>query len=83
MKNKRPSRFAVSLLTGLLVFAGTHQAQAQQASNRTPGLAGNKPEAFGFSSERLERPHAGMQQEVDQKQLAGIVTILTRHGQSG
>jgi CubicO group peptidase (beta-lactamase class C family) len=39
-----------------------------------------KPETVGFSSERLERLHALMQQTVDKKQLAGLVTILARHG---
>ena len=80
MKNTQLSRFALSLLTGLLFVAGAHQTQAQQANKKTPDLAENKPEALGFSSERLERLHAAMQREVDQKQLAGIVTILARHG---
>ena len=80
MKNKRLSRFALLLLTGLLFVAGAHQTQAQQANKKAPELAGNKPEALGFSSERLERLHAVMQREVDQKQFAGIVTILARHG---
>jgi len=80
MKNPQLSRFAFSLLAGLLLVAGAHQTQAQQANNRPPELAGSKPEALGFSSERLDRLHAGMQREVDQKQLAGIVTILARHG---
>ena len=39
-----------------------------------------KPESVGFSSERLERLHALMQQTVDKKQLSGVVTILARHG---
>jgi len=39
-----------------------------------------KPESVGFSPERLERLHALIQNEVDQKQLAGAVTILARHG---
>jgi CubicO group peptidase (beta-lactamase class C family) len=39
-----------------------------------------KPESVGFSSERLENLHAIMQQAVDKKQIAGIVTILARHG---
>ena len=39
-----------------------------------------KPEAAGFSSERLERLHALIQDEVDHKQLAGAITILARHG---
>lgn len=39
-----------------------------------------KPESVGFSSERLERLHAIIQQSVDSKELAGVVTILARHG---
>jgi CubicO group peptidase (beta-lactamase class C family) len=39
-----------------------------------------KPESEGFSSERLGNLHKLIQQEVDQKQLAGAVTILARHG---
>jgi CubicO group peptidase (beta-lactamase class C family) len=80
MKNTRLSCFVLSLLTGLLFVAGAPQTQAQEANKKAPNLAENKPEALGFSSERLERLHAMMQQEVDQKQLAGVVTILARHG---
>src|ERR1017187_7733211 len=80
MKTSRLSRFTLSLLAGLLFVAGAPRAQAQQANQKAPHLAGTKPEALGFSSERLERLHAAMQREVDQKRLAGIVTILARHG---
>jgi len=38
------------------------------------------PESVGFSSQRLERLHALIQDEVDHKQLAGAITILVRHG---
>src|SRR5689334_22364317 len=38
-----------------------------------------KPEALGFSSNRLQNLHDLIQHEVDQKQLAGAVTILARH----
>jgi CubicO group peptidase (beta-lactamase class C family) len=44
------------------------------------GLTPVTPETVGFSSERLERLHRLMQGEVDQKELAGAVTILARHG---
>jgi CubicO group peptidase (beta-lactamase class C family) len=80
MRNSHLLLFAPSLLAGWLLVAGAHRIQAQQASSKTPELAGNKPEALGFSSERLERLHAVMQQEVDENQFAGIVTILSRHG---
>jgi CubicO group peptidase (beta-lactamase class C family) len=54
---------------------------AQQATPvHAPELNIVKPELVGFSSERLERLHALMQQAVDQKQIAGTVTILARHG---
>src|SRR3989442_14690647 len=80
MKNTLRPRFALLLLAGLLLVGGTHPTHAQQANKKTLNLAENKPEALGFSSERLERLHATMQREVDQKQLAGVVTILARHG---
>jgi CubicO group peptidase (beta-lactamase class C family) len=44
------------------------------------GLGSAKPESAGFSSERLERLHQTMQSLVDEKALAGIVTVLARHG---
>ena len=57
-------------------FAGLAQQPAPPAIDMTPV----KPESVGFSTERLERLHAFIQGEVDQKQLAGAVTILARHG---
>jgi CubicO group peptidase (beta-lactamase class C family) len=80
MKNTRCSRFAGTLFAGLLIVAGAPQTLAQQTNKKAADPALNKPESLGFSSERLERLHATMQQEVDQKRLAGIVTILARHG---
>jgi len=38
------------------------------------------PESLGFSTERLARLDAAMQKQVDDQQLAGIVTLLARHG---
>ena len=68
------------LVAGLLIVASPQQTHAQQANKKTANLAENKPEALGFSSERLERLHATIQRQVDQKQLAGVVTMLARHG---
>lgn len=39
-----------------------------------------KPEAVGFSTERLERLNQAMNAEVNHKELAGAVTLLARHG---
>jgi CubicO group peptidase (beta-lactamase class C family) len=80
MKTTQHLLFTLMLLAAMVLVAGANPIQAQQPNNKTPNLAENKPETLGFSSERLERLHAVMQQEVDQKQLAGIVTLLARHG---
>ena len=80
MKSSHLSRSARSLLAALLLFALAHPLQAQQGGKRAAAPTANTPEALGCSSPRLERLHAAMQQLVDQKQLAGIVTLLARHG---
>ncbi len=79
MKERRISRFGILFLTGLLVVASAHLTQAQSASKRASGFSDTNPESLGFSSERLDRLHAAMQREVDQKALAGVVTLLARH----
>ena len=38
------------------------------------------PESVGISSKRLRRLDAAMQRLVDGKQVAGLVTLLERHG---
>ncbi|MGC1417875.1 MAG: serine hydrolase domain-containing protein [Candidatus Acidiferrum sp.] len=74
---------ALSVVAVLSFASVSSQLLAQETSNKGPAnidLSLVKPESVGFSSERLERLHALMQQEVDQKQLPGIVTLLARHG---
>jgi len=39
-----------------------------------------KPEAVGLSSERLERIGATVQRSIDDKRIAGAVTLVVRHG---
>jgi CubicO group peptidase (beta-lactamase class C family) len=56
------------------------QAQKPQPTSHKLDLTVVKPETVGFSSERLERLHALIQGEIDEKHLAGAVTILARHG---
>jgi CubicO group peptidase (beta-lactamase class C family) len=55
-------------------------APAHSAVSPTLDMTVQSPESAGFSSQRLERLHAYMQQAVDDKQFAGIVTLLARHG---
>jgi CubicO group peptidase (beta-lactamase class C family) len=74
-----------SAFLSLLFMAGSFSGRAQQpapASTQAPAIDMTpvKPESVGFSAERLERMHAAIQEEIDQKHLAGAVTILARHG---
>ncbi len=59
----------------------TSPARAQKAApTHTSDMTAQSPESVGFSSERLERLHDFIKQQVDQQHLAGAVTILARHG---
>ena len=40
-----------------------------------------KPESVGLSSERLSRIAATVQRDIDDKKIAGMVTLVIRHGQ--
>ena len=66
-------------LAAAVLALGLHSL-AQQPARHPLDLTVNKPESGGFSSERLENLHKLMQKAVDDKQIAGIVTILARHG---
>jgi CubicO group peptidase (beta-lactamase class C family) len=76
-----------AVFLGAALLAGGLPLQSQQAKHKPQSSKAGaqnesmvQPESAGFSSQRLEGLHAGMQRLVDDKQLAGIVTILSRHG---
>jgi CubicO group peptidase (beta-lactamase class C family) len=60
------------LLIGALVLVATSFAQ---------NLRTVKPETIGLSSERLQRIGAAVQRSIDDKRIAGAVTLVVRHGQ--
>ena len=66
-----------ALVVGLPAAAG---AQEKKPAQHVLDMTVVKPETVGFSSERLEHLHALMQEAVDKKYQAGMVTILARHG---
>jgi CubicO group peptidase (beta-lactamase class C family) len=68
--------FILSAATFLTLSVPAHAQQAAPAVDMTPV----QPESAGFSAQRLERLHAAIQDEINNKQLAGAVTILARHG---
>ncbi len=74
--------FAASALLWAALALATHPSQAQQAARRALDLTEVKPESVGFSSERLARLHTLMQDAVDHQQVAGVVTLLARHGKA-
>ncbi|MFT4252688.1 MAG: serine hydrolase domain-containing protein, partial [Caulobacter sp.] len=61
-------------MAGFLGLTAAHPGVA----NALPRAA--KPEAVGFSSDRLKRVDETLQRLVDQGQIAGGVTLLARHG---
>ncbi len=67
-------------LAHLVVLFAVLSSAAQTAVHPPSTLPVAKPESVGFSSERLENLHALIQGEIDQKQLAGAITLLARHG---
>ncbi len=90
MSLKRCGKMGRILAAGVALAVGTLPLTAQQASAQQTRLQATtrhaldmtlvKPESVGFSTARLERLHALMQEAVDQKHLSGVVTILARHG---
>jgi CubicO group peptidase (beta-lactamase class C family) len=55
-------------------------APAGQATATADGLVVTRPERVGVSGEALKELDTAMQGIVDKKQLAGVVTLLARHG---
>ena len=64
-------RRIIPVLLGILVLNLTALAQDLPAA---------KPEAVGLSSDRLERIATAVQHDIDDKRIAGAVTLVVRHG---
>ncbi len=80
MTTQRIAITARIALAAIIVLFVVHPSPAQQPAGAKIDLTPVKPESVGFSTERLERLHALMQREADQKHFSGIVTLLARHG---
>ncbi len=65
------SRKIIPVLLGILVL--NVYALAQE-------LPTGKPETLGLSSERLDRIATTVQRDIDDKRIAGAVTLVVRHG---
>ncbi|MDE3178109.1 MAG: beta-lactamase family protein, partial [Acidobacteriota bacterium] len=79
MRKRIVLSFALPMLA-LALIGGAAACDGQTLRNPARDLALVQPEAEGFSSARLKRLDASMQQVIDKKQLSGIVIALARHG---
>ncbi len=75
MTGARLRRKAIGFVAGLLGCAAAVGGAAAAP------LPIGKPEAVGFSSQKLKKLDEAMQAMVDTGQVAGAVTLLARHGQ--
>lgn len=73
--------FPFALTFALLASGCEAPSSTTAAGVSSRELARTTPEAVGMSSERLTRLHDAMQGLVDDGRLAGITTMIARHGQ--
>jgi CubicO group peptidase (beta-lactamase class C family) len=64
-------RFLASFLLGVMVLGRAGRAEQLPAA---------RPESVGLSAERLQRIGATVQRDIDEKRIAGAVTMVVRHG---
>jgi CubicO group peptidase (beta-lactamase class C family) len=70
-----------ALAAAPLVFVAHAQTTRHtEGATHVRDLTMATPESVGISSERLRRLEAAMKRVVDDKQIAGVVTLLERHG---
>jgi len=71
---------AASLPPASLAQKAHPATSASKAEKHIRDLAPATPESVGMSAERLIRLNAAMKKLVDDKQVAGLVTLVERHG---
>ena len=64
----------------LAAAASLAELRTVSAATAVRDLAVAPPESVGVSAQRLRRIDDAMKRTVDEKRIAGIVTLLTRHG---
>lgn len=77
-------RGVLAAMAAMVLVAGAPAGSAapwdRKAQPPALGLPTASPESMGFSSERLQRLHAGMDAAVDAGLAPGIATVVIRHG---
>jgi CubicO group peptidase (beta-lactamase class C family) len=77
----RTPAFAFALSFAIIGIGCEAPSSTTTAAVSSGGLPTTTPEAVGMSAERLTRLHDAMQGLVDDGRLAGITTMIARHGQ--
>jgi CubicO group peptidase (beta-lactamase class C family) len=82
MNRMMPTRMLARLVASVVLSAlvATPVAARRQAAVAARALPTATPESVGFVSGALDKMDAGMQDIVDKKQLAGVVTLVARRG---
>ena len=76
----RPAHLLLACAFALPVVVRAQTAPGHAGHSNALDMTVHAPDSVGFSSQRLEPLHALMQKAVDNKQIAGVVTLLARHG---
>lgn len=79
-KRKRMTGFVLATLLALFAAASVAEFRGVSAAEGVRDLAAAPAESVGVSTERLRRIDEGMKRLVDDKRIAGIVTLLARRG---
>jgi CubicO group peptidase (beta-lactamase class C family) len=77
---KKATRWVLGALLGVLAAVSLAEFRAVSAADVVRDLAAAPAESVGVSTPRLRRIDEAMKRTVDDKRIAGIVTLLTRHG---
>ena len=76
----RAALLAATWVLLMVAIPGSSAQRPQPATQHGLDMNLHSPESVGFSAERLKRLHGVMQQTIDKKQIAGMATLLARHG---
>lgn len=79
-RNSLTAATVALMLVGSAPAAQAWPGKPRPAAAAPLGLPTATPESVGFSSERLERFHAGMDAFVDRGLVPGVATVVIRHG---
>jgi CubicO group peptidase (beta-lactamase class C family) len=80
MRRLHATSFSFALIPAVAVLVSGCEVQPGVAASGALALEFAIPEEVGMSSERLTNLHDAMQQLVDDRRLAGITTMVARHG---